>query len=74
MNDFTLYPYAPGDRVIMRKAHPCGSKEWEVQKAVSDVSLVCCKCGHRMRMKRRDLEKATREVIPAGQKGQDKSL
>lgn len=66
MKDFTLYPYAAGDRLLLRKAHPCGSKEWEVIKAGADITVMCAKCGHRLRMKRRDLEKATREVLKRG--------
>lgn len=72
MQDFKLYPYQAGDRVLLRKAHPCGSHEWEVLKAGADISLMCTKCGHRLRMKRRDLEKATKQVLSAAQNEGDK--
>lgn len=63
MSDFSLYPYEKGDLLRLKKEHPCGSKEWEVLRAGADISLKCRGCGHVLRMKRRHLEKATREVI-----------
>ncbi len=62
MKDFTLYPYAEGEILLLRKAHPCGSKEWQVVRAGAEITVDCRGCGHRVRMKRRDLEKATREI------------
>lgn len=62
MQNFTLFPYQPGDVITMRKPHPCGSKQWRVDKAGAEITIVCCLCGHRHQMKRRDLEKATRAV------------
>ncbi len=64
MKDFTLYPYQAGEVVVMRKAHPCGSREWKVERASAEITLRCLGCGHLLRMKRRDVEKATKEVKP----------
>jgi hypothetical protein len=33
-----------GDIVRLRKAHPCGSYEWEVVKVGADIGLKCLKC------------------------------
>jgi hypothetical protein len=33
-----------GDVVRLRKAHPCGSNEWEVVKVGADIGLKCLKC------------------------------
>ncbi|MGQ9546806.1 MAG: DUF951 domain-containing protein [Dehalococcoidia bacterium] len=33
-----------GDVVRLRKAHPCGSYEWEVVSAGADIGLKCLKC------------------------------
>jgi len=59
---FALYPYQSGDRVTLKKAHPCGSQVWLVIRAGADVTLRCDKCGHVTVMGRRALEKATKKV------------
>ena len=59
---FALYPYQSGDRVTLKKAHPCGSQVWLVIRAGADVTLRCEKCGHLTVMGRRALEKATKKV------------
>jgi hypothetical protein len=33
-----------GDIVRLRKAHPCGSHEWEVVRVGTDIGLKCLKC------------------------------
>jgi len=33
-----------GDIVRLRKAHPCGSHEWEVVRVGADIGLKCLKC------------------------------
>ncbi len=33
-----------GDVVRLRKAHPCGSNEWEVVKVGADIGVKCLKC------------------------------
>lgn len=38
-------PLRPGDVVILKKAHPCGSREWTVLMAGADVRLRCNGCG-----------------------------
>ena len=43
------------DRVIMRKAHPCGGFEWQVVRVGADIGLVCLTCGHKIFLSRRDL-------------------
>ncbi len=37
-----------GDAVRLRKAHPCGSNEWEVVKVGADIGLKCLKCQRRV--------------------------
>lgn len=46
-----------GDRIGMRKAHPCGSHEWRVARLGADIGLVCEGCGHRILMDRLDVER-----------------
>jgi len=46
-----------GDRIALRKAHPCGSHEWRVTRLGADIGLVCEGCGHRILMDRLDVER-----------------
>ena len=46
-----------GDRIALRKAHPCGSQEWRVVRLGADIGLVCDGCGHRILMDRLDVER-----------------
>jgi hypothetical protein len=46
-----------GDRLRLRKAHPCGGYEWEVVRLGADIGLVCQTCGHKVFISRRDLAK-----------------
>jgi len=46
-----------GDRIGLRKAHPCGSREWLVSRLGADIGLVCSGCGHRILMDRLDVER-----------------
>ena len=45
------------DRIGLRKAHPCGSREWRVTRLGADIGLVCEGCGHRILMDRLGLER-----------------
>lgn len=46
-----------GDRIALRKAHPCGSQDWRVVRIGADIGLVCEGCGHRILMDRLDVER-----------------
>jgi hypothetical protein len=41
-----------GDRVQLRKAHPCGSDIWMVYRVGADIGLRCAGCGHRVLLAR----------------------
>ena len=41
----------------MRKAHPCGSYEWEVVRVGADIGLKCLKCQRRVLLERSVLER-----------------
>ena len=52
--------YNIGDVVKTRKAHPCGSKEWEITRIGVDFKLKCLKCEHIIVLPR---EKALKAII-----------
>ena len=51
-----------GNRLILKKAHPCGSKEWEVLRIGADFRLKCLGCGHQIMTPRRQVEKNIKEI------------
>lgn len=55
---------ALGDRVRLRKAHPCGGFEWEVVRLGADIGLVCLTCGHRVLLTRRELARRMKTLLP----------
>lgn len=46
-----------GDIVIMKKPHPCGSKEFEITRLGVDYKLKCCGCGREVMIPRIKAEK-----------------
>ena len=34
------------DKVELKKAHPCGSTQWEILRVGMDIKLRCLGCGH----------------------------
>ena len=46
----------------MKKAHPCGSSEWEILRTGMDFRLKCLGCGHLVMMPRTKFEKMVRAV------------
>ena len=55
--------YAVGDIVKMKKAHPCGSDEWEITRTGMDFGMKCCGCGHFVMLARTKFEKAAKAVV-----------
>ena len=51
-----------GDIVKMKKAHPCGSSEWEVLRTGIDFRLKCRGCGHMIMIPRTQAEKNIRDI------------
>lgn len=51
-----------GDTLVLKKAHPCGSKEWEVLRIGADFRLKCVGCGHQIMTPRRQVEKNIKEI------------
>ena len=51
-----------GDVLVMKKTHPCGSREWEVLRTGADFKLCCCGCGREVMGARTKFEKNVREV------------
>ena len=52
-----------GDRLQMKKNHPCGSREFLVLRAGMDFKLRCTGCGREVMVPRRKIEKDIRKII-----------
>ena len=51
------------DILVMKKAHPCGDKQWKVLRVGADFQLKCLGCGHEIMIPRLKAEKNIRNVI-----------
>lgn len=51
------------DILVMKKAHPCGDKQWLVLRTGADFRLRCMGCGHEVMVPRHKAQKNIREVI-----------
>ena len=54
----------PGDRVRLRKVHPCGSEHWEVLRLGTEVRLRCLGCQRIVAIPRSKLAGALQEKLP----------
>ncbi len=57
-----------GDVVKMKKAHPCGSDEWQITRIGMDIGMKCCGCGHYVMLARPKFEKAAKSVVEQNDK------
>lgn len=55
--------YNVGDIVRTKKAHPCGSKLWEITRVGVDFKLKCQGCGHVVVLERPKALKAITKKI-----------
>ena len=51
-----------GDIVTLKKAHPCGSRDWKVLRVGMDFRLKCLGCGHEVLTPRSKAEKSIKQV------------
>jgi hypothetical protein len=60
-----------GDRLRLRKQHPCGNTDWEVVRLGADLGLRCEKCGRRVLLPRSEVERRVKQVLPRVVKSED---
>ena len=51
------------DKVELKKAHPCGSTQWEILRVGMDIKLKCLGCGHELMLPRSKAEKSIRRIL-----------
>ena len=52
-----------GDKLMLKKKHPCSSDIFKILKVGSDVKIVCEGCGRDLMIEREKLEKMIKKVI-----------
>ena len=57
----------PGDLIIVKKSHPCGSNEFKVLRVGMDFRIKCSKCGHEIMLPRNKIEKNIKKIIRDGE-------
>lgn len=55
--------YSLGQRVKMKKPHPCGSDTWTIIRVGMDFRIKCDGCGRSVLLPRAKFEKGVREII-----------
>lgn len=60
------------DVLLMKKPHPCGSREWLVLRIGMDFRLRCQGCGREMMIPRSKAEKSVKKILPAGQPAENR--
>ena len=52
-----------GDRLEMKKQHPCGGREFTVLRSGMDFKLRCATCGHEFMVPRAKAEKHIKKIL-----------
>ena len=53
-----------GDKIVMKKPHPCGDNRFDVLRIGMDSKLRCMGCGHEIMAPRSKIEKRIKAVLP----------
>ena len=56
-----------GDRVRMRKQHPCGNDIWKIVYVGADIKMCCEKCGRIVMLDRPTFDKRMKKLVEAAQ-------
>ncbi len=54
---------AVGDKLIMKKQHPCGGTEFSVLRVGMDFKVKCTTCGRELMAPRKTIEKSIKKII-----------
>ena len=51
-----------GDILTLKKAHPCGSRDWQVLRIGADFKMRCLGCSHEIMSPRSKIEKNIKKI------------
>lgn len=52
-----------GDRLELKKEHPCGGKLWYVMRVGADFRIKCLTCGREVLTPRSNVEKRIKKIL-----------
>lgn len=52
-----------GDKVEMKKPHPCGEKVFTITRVGMDIKLKCTGCAHEVMLPRSKAEKGIKKIL-----------
>ena len=52
-----------GDRIELKKSHPCGCKTFELLRVGMDFKIKCEGCGREVMVPRKKVEKSIKKVL-----------
>ena len=56
-----------GDKLIMKKEHPCGSSEFLVLRTGMDFRIRCTRCEREVMIPRKKAEKNIKKIVREGE-------
>lgn len=62
-NEVKILDIRVGDKLLMKKKHPCGADTFTVTRIGMDFRLKCDGCGHEVMVPRVKAEKALKKII-----------
>jgi hypothetical protein len=66
MTDRPVLELLLGDVVRLKRAHPCGGADWQVDRLGADIGLRCQTCGRHVLLERRVLESRLSQFLSRG--------
>lgn len=55
--------YKIGDKITLKKGHPCGANTWEIIRLGADIKIKCCHCGRMIFIPRIELNKKLKKIL-----------
>ncbi len=55
--------FSVGDKLVLKKKHPCSSDIFKVMRGGTDVRIICDLCGRDLTLPREKVEKMIKKVI-----------
>lgn len=55
------------DILTLKKEHPCGGRQFKVLRIGMDFRIECVKCGHRVMLPRKTVEKSVKQIQREGE-------
>jgi hypothetical protein len=74
MTDRPVLVVLLGDVVQLKRAHPCGGREWLVDRVGADIGLRCRTCGRHVLLDRRTLEARIASFVSRGDPAMTQAL